>query len=100
MLEDNAGIFSVPSKILTYQCAGRPVLLAAPAANQAARLIVDAQSGKVCASSDAKGFIDAARQLVADSALRRQMGGNGRRYAEQRFCIGAITDQFVDILSK
>ena len=30
ILEPDAGVFSVPSKVLSYFCAGRPVLLAVP----------------------------------------------------------------------
>ena len=32
LLENDAGEFSVPSKVLSYLCAGRPILLAAPQA--------------------------------------------------------------------
>ena len=33
MIEADAGTFAVPSKVLSYMCAGRPILLAAPRAN-------------------------------------------------------------------
>jgi len=39
VLEPEAGIFSVPSKVLTYHCAGKPVLGGIPAENLAARII-------------------------------------------------------------
>lgn len=98
MLEDSAGVFSVPSKILTYLCAGRPVLLGAPAANQAAKLIQDNGAGLVSPASQADAFIAAARRLRSDAELRRQMGHNGRNYAETRFQLEAITDRFEKVL--
>ena len=39
ILEPDAGVFSVPSKVLSYHCAGRPILAAIPAENLAARII-------------------------------------------------------------
>ncbi|HSW11574.1 MAG TPA: glycosyltransferase family 4 protein [Solimonas sp.] len=100
MLEEGAGVFSVPSKILSYQCAGRPVLLSAPGENQATKMIVAADSGRVCPSADRQRFVDEARRLMADSQLRLQLGRNGRQFAESRFQIEAITGHFETILRK
>ena len=41
ILEANAGGFSVPSKILSYLCAGRAIVLSAPSENLAARIVVE-----------------------------------------------------------
>ncbi len=45
LLENDAGRFSVPSKVLNYLCGGRPVLLSAPAANLSVRLVEEANAG-------------------------------------------------------
>ncbi|MGN5378755.1 glycosyltransferase [Streptomyces lasalocidi] len=44
LLEGDAGMFSVPSKTLSYLCAGRPVLGLMPAENLAAQLLHQAGS--------------------------------------------------------
>ena len=50
ILEKEAGIFSVPSKILTYHCAGRALLLAVPADNLAARIVHQNRTGLIVRS--------------------------------------------------
>ena len=47
VIEPDAGAFSVPSKVQSYLCAGRAVLLAAPAANLAARVVRGEGAGVV-----------------------------------------------------
>lgn len=94
LLEESAGVFSVPSKILSYLCAGRPILLAAPSENQAARLIVEVEAGAVCVAGRRDFFLNAADRLMEDSNLLSRLGANGRRYAEQRFKIDEIAVLF------
>jgi colanic acid biosynthesis glycosyl transferase WcaI len=98
LLEPNAGVFSVPSKVLTYHCAGRAILGAIPAENLAARTIEANGAGIVVDPGDSEGFVDAARRLIDDPALRTRMGSSARRAAEETFDIDIITDQFVRVL--
>ena len=100
VLEPDAGVFSVPSKVLTYLCAGRPVLLAVPPDNLAARIVVREHAGLVVAPGDGPGFLAAAETLLADGALRGEMGRNARAYAEAAFAIGAIADRVECVLSE
>jgi glycosyltransferase involved in cell wall biosynthesis len=98
-VEADAGAFAVPSKVLTYLCAGRPILLAAPKENLAARTVLRANAGFVVDPSDYTGFLFAARQLQSDPTLRESLGANGRAYAEQMFDLQRITDQFEHVLT-
>lgn len=98
LLEPSAGSFSVPSKVLTYLCAGRPILASVPGENLAARVINEAGAGIVAAPGDEKGLMDGASRLLRDSAFRQRMGGFGRRYAEEHFDIEAITDRFLEVV--
>jgi glycosyltransferase involved in cell wall biosynthesis len=98
ILEPDAGAFSVPSKVLAYLCAGRPVLAAIPADNQAARLIGDGGLGLVADPGDTAGFVAAARRLMDDATLRAEMGARARAHAERAFDIGAIGERFEKIL--
>ena len=55
VLEADAGAFSVPSKVLTYHCAGRPILGAIPPGNLAARIIAQEHSGVCVEPADMEG---------------------------------------------
>lgn len=98
VLEEDAGVFSVPSKVLTYLCAKRALLLAVPEVNLAARIIVDQQAGLTVQPSDSQGFVASAKRLYSDDDLREQSATNARNYAESTFSIGPITDKFENVL--
>lgn len=98
MLEPAAGSFSVPSKILSYLCAGRPILAAMPRENLGARTIERAGAGRVVASGDVEGFTAAAAHLLDDEPGRRLHGEQARSYAERTFDIEAIVARFEPIL--
>lgn len=99
ILEADAGVFSVPSKVLSYLCAGRPVLLAVPRENLAAKIVVECGAGLAVEPSDVGGFLGAAKQLIDSPELRRQCGEAARRYAEANFDIRRIGDRFEAILA-
>ena len=99
LLEKDAGVFAVPSKVLTSLCAKRPLLLAMPLENLAARIVDKNEAGIVVEPDDVSVFLEGAERLKEDKKLREQMGKNGRRYAEEHFDIGKITDRFEAILS-
>jgi glycosyltransferase involved in cell wall biosynthesis len=99
LLEPGAGAFSVPSKVLTYHCAGRALLAAVPSENLAARIIHRAGSGVVVAPGDHAALTRAARDLVEDPDLRTRLGAAGREYAEATFDIERIGDRFEQVLA-
>lgn len=99
LLEPSAGLFSVPSKILTYHCAARPILAAMPASNSAARLIRRIGSGHVTQPGDYDAFAAAAVQLRGmRPADRRMIGRRARLHAENAFNVKAIADRFESLL--
>ncbi len=98
ILEPEAGIFSVPSKVLTYLCAQRALLLAVPANNLAANIVRQNDAGLVVEPRDVNGFLQSAEQLYRNSAMRLQLGRNARIYAEKYFDIRSIGDSFESIL--
>jgi colanic acid biosynthesis glycosyl transferase WcaI len=99
ILERAAGTFAVPSKVLSYLCAGRPLLASLPADNLAARVVESSGGGLLVEPDDAGGLVEGARRLLADDELRSRLGAAGRDYAERRFDIGAIADRFEQVLS-
>ncbi|HEV7524938.1 MAG TPA: glycosyltransferase family 4 protein [Acidimicrobiia bacterium] len=100
ILEPEAGVFSVPSKVLTYHCAGRPILGSIPPENLAARIITREGSGLVSDPGDVEQFVEAAGRILGDETVRAQMGAHARAYAEKTFDIARIGDEFEAVLQK
>jgi len=94
ILEPEAGVFSVPSKVLSYMCAGRALLAAMPLENLAAQLIVNNKAGRVVAPDDYQGFCTAAMELIDSQEQREACGRAARQYAEKNFDIDRVADQF------
>jgi glycosyltransferase involved in cell wall biosynthesis len=99
ILERAAGTFAVPSKVLSYLCAGRPLLASLPADNLAARVVESSGGGLLVEPDDADGLVEGARRLLGDAELRARLGAAGRAYAERTFDIHAIADRFEEVLS-
>ena len=99
LLEPDAGVFSVPSKVLTYLCAQRSLLLAVPLENLAAKIVVENQAGIVVPPDDVNAFLDGSERLLQNPALRDRFAHNARRYAEEHFDIQKIGDQFEEIIT-
>ena len=100
ILEPEASKFSVPSKVLSYLAAGRPILGLMPADNPAANDI--AAAGGLVAPPTPQGVARAAEwiaYLSGDATNRAELGTRSRRLSEERFDINQITDQFAEILS-
>lgn len=100
ILEKEAGIYSVPSKILSYMCAARPLLLSVPRENLASMMVKEADCGIIADPDNENEFIDAAKRLYHDSQMRNIKGKNARNNAEKYFEINSITKKFIDILEK
>jgi len=99
ILEPDAGAFSVPSKVLTYLCAGRPILGAIPSENLAARVIARARAGSIVPPDRADAFVAAAERLAGAAEERKALGNNALDYAHKTFDIRAIGDRFEAILA-
>ena len=94
ILNQNAGLFSVPSKILSYLCASRPIVLSAPLENLASRIINKSRSGSVVPSGNQKAFTEAVKRLLENPQERAVASHNARLYAERAFEISSIADRF------
>lgn len=98
ILEPDAGIFSVPSKVLTYLCFQRPLILSVPAENLAARIVSQNNAGMVINPNNADMIIEKLDMLFKDSSLRKKMGINALKYAKSNFNIDVIADSFEKII--
>lgn len=84
----------IPSKLLTYMAAGRPVLTAATARSESALHVLRAGCGLVVQPDDPQALADAVLQLAGDAQLRQKLGANGRAYAEVHFTKRAVLEQY------
>ena len=98
ILEPDAGVFSVPSKVLSYLCAGRAILGAMPLENLSARIIADQGAGAVVPPDDVQGFIREAEALLDSPERQQACGRAARAYAEEHFDIETITTRFEEAL--
>jgi colanic acid biosynthesis glycosyl transferase WcaI len=98
LLDSDAGRFAVPSKTLSYLCAGRALMLAAPRENHAASVVEKANVGVVVSPEKANEFLKAADHLMEEPELRSLYGANARAYAERCFAIAPIADRFLDVI--
>ncbi|SEW49643.1 Glycosyl transferase 4-like domain-containing protein [Chitinophaga arvensicola] len=99
ILENDAGTYSVPSKVLTYLCARKPVVLSIPLNNLSAAIVQDNKAGYCVSPEDQQGFYDHIEKLVNDAKLRQELGNNGRAYAETNFDIQEIENRFLDVFN-
>jgi glycosyltransferase involved in cell wall biosynthesis len=100
VLEADAGVFSVPSKVLTYLCAQRPLLLAVPIENLASRNVKENDAGVVVDPTNLSQFIETANMFLDDNAMRAKLAKNGREFAERNFNICEISGKFEEIIDK
>lgn len=97
VLENDAGLFSVPSKVLTYLCSGKAILLSVPKDNLSAEIILTNNAGYCTSPGDTNGFIDKLTILMNDQDIRKKLGANGRQYAVENFPIDKIANRFLNV---
>jgi glycosyltransferase involved in cell wall biosynthesis len=100
LLEPDAGVLSVPSKVLSNLAAGRPQLLAVPAENLAAETVTRAQAGLVAAPNDGATWLKHAERLRRDADFRQELAKNARDYARRAFDIDRIAKRFEVLMSR
>ncbi|MFF8193486.1 glycosyltransferase family 4 protein [Streptomyces bobili] len=99
VLAADAGEFSVPSKTLSYLCAGRPVLGLMPGDNLAAHLLRQAGSAVFPPAESALDEASAwAQEILSDPARAESLGKESRALAEREFALEDCASRFEDIL--
>lgn len=98
LLEEEAGSFSVPSKVLSYLCAGRAIALSAPETNLAVRIVREANAGLIFRPRERpENIATAIRKLLNDNEARTNCGNSARAYAEQTFDIDSGGPRFLKL---
>lgn len=100
LLESDAGVFSVPSKTLSYLCAGRPILGLMPAENAAADMVATVDG---CVLPPAVESLPRGAEFIAEVVTDRDrwasLGCRSREFAEASFALSTVGDQFEGLLA-
>mgnify|MGYP000185597153 CR=1 FL=1 len=78
----------VSSKLYEYQAAGKPIICCAE--GEPARYVEEAKSGIVVKPGDYKALAKAVLYLRKNRELAEELGGNGRKYVEDKLSIEKI----------
>lgn len=99
-LKPGKGKTSVPSKVLGYMAAARPIVASVDSDSETASMIVQASCGRVVEPGNSVKFAEEICALQFDSDLRRKLGMNGRNYLEQHYAKGIITKKYIDFFKR
>jgi glycosyltransferase involved in cell wall biosynthesis len=83
---------TIPGKVQSYLMAGLPIL--GMLDGEGAKVITDSNAGLVCAAGNSRALASAVLEMHAMSVdKRKQLGLNGRDYAQKEFGRGMLMDQ-------
>ncbi len=94
------GRTSVPSKVLGYMAAARPVIASVDANSETARLIKQADCGEVVPPESPETLAAAIRDLAETPSRRLQWGENGRKYLEQHCNQPGVLKRYLDFFQR
>lgn len=84
-LDSRFTIPNFPSRLTAYMESSIPVLAATDVSTDLKDVLIESESGFWCMSGDLDAFLNNAKRLAQDEALRLEMGSNGRKYLEEHF---------------
>ena len=90
----------IPSKLLTYMAAGRPVLAAVSDKSETARYIESANCGLILHPESPEALVESVLSLRMDSALQSSLGANGRAYVQQHFAKEKVLQKYDLLFSR
>jgi len=86
VLEPEASLFSVPSKIMSYLSAGKPIVASIDPNNASAKIIQETGAGIVISPDDeAANFFYAVNKIISNKKLAISMSDAGRKYSAEHF---------------
>lgn len=100
MLDSSSSDYCVPSKILTYYCAGRASLLVLNKNNLGARKTLEHRLGYVAVPGDIQELKSIVDACMSDYKELAAGGQRARQYAEQHFSTDSIVGQFLPLITK
>jgi colanic acid biosynthesis glycosyl transferase WcaI len=94
------GRASVPSKVLGYMAAARPVIASVDSESETASLVARAGCGVIVEPEDSKALVKAITSLAGDPDLMRQLGRQGRQHLEEHYQKDKITGQYIQFFEE
>jgi colanic acid biosynthesis glycosyl transferase WcaI len=95
-LQPGSGEMSVPSKVLGYMAAARPIIASVESGSETASFMNKAKAGVVTPPEDSEAMAKSILSLKNDPSLRKQLGGNGRAYLEWYLSKDQICREYKD----
>ncbi len=98
ILEPDASVYCVPSKVLTYYCAGKPSLQIMSEDNLAAQITLTNRLGFVVEPGNLESLKEVIDSAIQNPSMLTDYGSRARKYAEEHFDLERITQQFLPIV--
>ena len=101
-LTGGKGRASVPSKVLGYMAAGRPVLASVDPDSETARIIMRADCGWVVEPDNSDKLAELISSIQGDTELelRQRLGENGREFLEKYYARDAVTNKYIEFFKR
>ena len=90
----------IPSKLLTYMAAGRPVLAAVSDKSETARYVKSANCGVILHPESPETLVESVLSLRSDVALQSRLGANGRAYVQLNFAKDKVLQKYDSLFSR
>jgi glycosyltransferase involved in cell wall biosynthesis len=91
-------IDGMPAAVLEAQALGIPVV--ASRVGGMPEMIVDGETGYLCAAGDVEMFCARIEDLIRDAELRKRIGTAARRSVEEKHSIGAMKTRYLELLDE
>lgn len=90
----------VPSKMLGFLAASRPVVASVNEQSDAIKIIEESGAGIRVSAGDPHGLAEAVVHLYQDKSLRKEMGKKGKAYATRNFSKNKCIDRYDELITK
>ncbi len=90
----------VPGKLQSIMASARPVIATLNLGGDASRIVEAAECGYAFEPGDARKVAAAVLRLWRDPGLARELGANGRAYAERHFSLSACCGAYEQLLEE
>jgi glycosyltransferase involved in cell wall biosynthesis len=98
LLEKEAGVFSVPSKVWSSYCAGRASLLVVPEDNLSAKITKRNKTGIVLSLNESGELHEKINKYYNEQDSLKELGINARTFAEENFRVEKIALRFQKVI--
>lgn len=96
ILNDDSN-FSVPSKVLSYIVAAKPIFLVMPEDNEISQMVIKNNLGVVVNHKDNEILLKKLKQLLEDKELRNMFSNNCKKYSKDNFLSENKMNEFLTL---